>query len=242
MYDIIRAPVITEKATLASEHNQVMFRVPLDADQARDQGGGRGPVRRQGDGGQHDPRRRQDQALPGPAGPALRRQEGDRDAGRRLVDRRHHGNLSAHGTEDLQSDHARSQRQLVIVDRSELWKGKPVKALTEGHEQHGRPQQSRPHHHALARRRAQAALPHRRFQAPQVRRAGDGRAARIRSEPHRVHRADQVRGRRAGLHPGAAAAARRRQGGRRRAGRHQAGQRDAAAATCRSARSSTMSR
>src|SRR3546814_15746307 len=25
-----------------------------------------------------------------------------------------------------------SQRQLVIVDRSELWKGKPVKALTEG--------------------------------------------------------------------------------------------------------------
>ena len=25
-----------------------------------------------------------------------------------------------------------SQRQLVIVDRSGLWKGKPVKALTEG--------------------------------------------------------------------------------------------------------------
>ena len=25
-----------------------------------------------------------------------------------------------------------SQRQLVIVDRSELWKGKPLKALTEG--------------------------------------------------------------------------------------------------------------
>ena len=25
-----------------------------------------------------------------------------------------------------------SQRQLVIVDRSELWKGPPVKALTEG--------------------------------------------------------------------------------------------------------------
>jgi large subunit ribosomal protein L23 len=31
MYDIIRAPVITEKATNASEHNQVTFRVPLDA-------------------------------------------------------------------------------------------------------------------------------------------------------------------------------------------------------------------
>lgn len=31
MYDIIRAPVITEKATLVSEHNQVIFRVPMDA-------------------------------------------------------------------------------------------------------------------------------------------------------------------------------------------------------------------
>src|SRR3954451_12237079 len=31
MYDIIRAPVITEKATAASEHNQVVFRVALDA-------------------------------------------------------------------------------------------------------------------------------------------------------------------------------------------------------------------
>jgi len=31
MYDIIRAPVITEKSTLISEHNQVTFKVPLDA-------------------------------------------------------------------------------------------------------------------------------------------------------------------------------------------------------------------
>jgi large subunit ribosomal protein L23 len=31
MYDIIRAPVITEKATMGSEHNQVTFRVPLEA-------------------------------------------------------------------------------------------------------------------------------------------------------------------------------------------------------------------
>jgi large subunit ribosomal protein L23 len=32
MYDIVRAPVITEKATIVSEHNQVIFRVPLTAD------------------------------------------------------------------------------------------------------------------------------------------------------------------------------------------------------------------
>ena len=31
MYDIIRAPVITEKATMGSEHRQVTFKVPLDA-------------------------------------------------------------------------------------------------------------------------------------------------------------------------------------------------------------------
>jgi large subunit ribosomal protein L23 len=31
MYDIVHSPVITEKATNASEHNQVMFRVPLTA-------------------------------------------------------------------------------------------------------------------------------------------------------------------------------------------------------------------
>jgi large subunit ribosomal protein L23 len=32
MYDIVLAPVITEKASMMSEHNQVTFRVPLDAD------------------------------------------------------------------------------------------------------------------------------------------------------------------------------------------------------------------
>ncbi len=31
MYDLILAPVITEKSTMVSEHNQVVFRVPLTA-------------------------------------------------------------------------------------------------------------------------------------------------------------------------------------------------------------------
>jgi len=30
-FDIVRSPVITEKATMGSEHNQVTFRVPLNA-------------------------------------------------------------------------------------------------------------------------------------------------------------------------------------------------------------------
>ena len=31
MYALVRSPLITEKATMISEHNQVTFRVPLDA-------------------------------------------------------------------------------------------------------------------------------------------------------------------------------------------------------------------
>jgi large subunit ribosomal protein L23 len=31
MYQLIRSPIITEKATVITEHNQVTFRVPLDA-------------------------------------------------------------------------------------------------------------------------------------------------------------------------------------------------------------------
>ena len=31
MYDLVRAPMVTEKSTMASQHNQVVFRVPLDA-------------------------------------------------------------------------------------------------------------------------------------------------------------------------------------------------------------------
>lgn len=31
MFELIRRPVVTEKSTLGSQHNQVTFRVPLDA-------------------------------------------------------------------------------------------------------------------------------------------------------------------------------------------------------------------
>ena len=31
LYEVIRAPLVTEKSTMASEHNPVVFRVPLDA-------------------------------------------------------------------------------------------------------------------------------------------------------------------------------------------------------------------
>jgi large subunit ribosomal protein L23 len=31
MYDLIRSPMITEKASVVAEHNQVVFKVPMDA-------------------------------------------------------------------------------------------------------------------------------------------------------------------------------------------------------------------
>ena len=31
MYDVIRRPLVTEKSTMASEHNQVAFQVAMDA-------------------------------------------------------------------------------------------------------------------------------------------------------------------------------------------------------------------
>ena len=134
MYDIIRTPVITEKATNASEHNQVIFRVPLTATKREVKAAVEGlfdvkvtavnTIRVMG----------KVKAVSRPPGPALRCQKSDRNLGRRPEDRRDHRDLSretSNGTQDFQPDDP-SRRQLVIVDRSELWKGKPVKALTEG--------------------------------------------------------------------------------------------------------------
>ena len=95
---------------------------------------------------------------------------------------------------------------------------------------------------ALPRRRPQAALPHRRFQAAQVRRAGDGRAARIRSEPHRLHRAG------AATRTASSPTSWRRSGSRRATRWSPASASTSSramrcrCATSRSARSSTMSR
>ena len=43
------------------------------------------------------------------------------------------------------------QRGLVLIDRSELWKGRPVKSLTEGLTKKGGPEQHRTDHHARRR-------------------------------------------------------------------------------------------
>ena len=79
-----------------------------------------------------------------------------------------------------------SLRQLVIVDRSELYKGKPVKALTVGKsEKGGRNNTGR----ITVRFRGGGHKQTYRivdFKRAQARCRGQGRAAGIRSQPHRA--------------------------------------------------------
>ena len=84
------------------------------------------------------------------------------------------------------------QRQLVMVDRSSLYKGKPVKALTEGkHVQGGRNNTGRitVRFRGGGHKKAYRIVD---FKRAKIDMPGDRRAAGIRSEPHRLHRADQV--------------------------------------------------
>jgi large subunit ribosomal protein L2 len=72
------------------------------------------------------------------------------------------------------------RRQLVLVDRSELHKGRPEKALVEGLSKSGGRGGGGRIAVRFPRRRRQAPLSDHRFQAPQVRHARHGRAAGIR--------------------------------------------------------------
>ena len=103
-----------------------------------------------------------------------------------------------------------SQRHLVTVNRSELWKGKPVKALTEGlREKGGRNNSGR----ITMRRRGGGHK--QRYRIIDFKRTKDDAAAlveRLEYDPNRTaHRADQYRWRNV-VHPCAAAAARGRYG------------------------------
>src|SRR3546814_14007896 len=88
----------------------------------------------QGRGREHDRGEGQDQALEGQALQAFGREESDRDAGRGPGRDRHH-------QRDLRAEQmalknykptSPARRGLILVDKTQLWKGKPVKALTEG--------------------------------------------------------------------------------------------------------------
>ena len=91
-----------------------------------------------------------------------------------------------------------SLRQLVIVDRSELYKGKPLKTLTEGKSSSGGRNNTgritvrfRGGGHKQTYRIVD--FKRRKLECVEANRG----AARVRSEPHGVHRADPLCGRRA---------------------------------------------
>ena len=92
-----------------------------------------------------------------------------------------------------------------------------------------RPQRQRPRHRPPPRRRRQAALPQDRLQAPQGRRAGEGRDDRVRPEPQLLHRPAPLRRRREALHPRPSGALGRRHGPVRPGRRHHARARPGAA-------------
>ena len=104
-----------------------------------------------------------------------------------------------------------------------------------------RPQRQRPRHRPPPRRRRQAPLPADRLQAPQGRRAGQGRDDRVRPEPQLLHRPAALRRRREELHPRPGRDLGRRPGPVRPGRRHHGPATRWRCARCRPARSSTTS-
>src|SRR5258708_25621717 len=101
--------------------------------QAANQGSRRKAVRRQGEEREHAGAQGQDQGLPWPVRFPVGCEACDRDPRRGPPHRRHHRAIRRY-TMALKKFNPTTpgQRQLVMVDRSALYKGKPVKALTEG--------------------------------------------------------------------------------------------------------------
>ncbi len=134
-YDVILSPVITEKATKLTEANQVVFRVTLDAtkpaiakavaDLFKVKVKAVNTVRIKG----------KRKAFRGKPYTAKRLQESDRDARRGPPDR-HHDGIYKMALKQYKPT-TPGQRQLVLIDRSGLHKGGPVKALTEGQHRKG---------------------------------------------------------------------------------------------------------
>ena len=99
-YDVVLAPHITEKSTMVSEHNAVVFKVANGASKPEIKAAVEALFNVTVTKRQHDRHQGQDQEVEGHALQAVGLEESDRHAGRRPVDRHHERNLS-HGIESI---------------------------------------------------------------------------------------------------------------------------------------------
>ena len=92
------------------------------------------------------------------------------------------------------------RRAVVKMVHAHLYKGRPEASLLEPQIQNAGRNNNGHITIAPQGRWPQAPLPRRRLRAQQGRHSGEGRAHRVRPEPHRPHRAGVLRRRRAPLH------------------------------------------
>ena len=200
---------------------------------------GRGAaVQRQGRGGQRAEREGQEQDLPLPRRPPRRLAQSIRSPGRRPDDRRDGQGLRQRTMALMNFKPTSPGRRSMVARRPPpaCTRARPHARADREQAEDRRSQQQRPDHHPPHRWWPQAALSHDRFQARQGRHPRQGRAHRIRSEPHRAHRAAVLRRWRAPLHhraQGHDASATSSMSGRTRRSRSATRCR---CATCRSAR------
>ena len=245
---IILEPVVSREELRADRRRQVHVPGrrprPQDADPPR----GRGDLRRRRGRGADDQGALEAEA-PRPAQrPHPVVEEGDRPARAGRSDRAvrgRRGRASRMRLDDGESKDKADQPRAPLRDlpaaRGADRAPSRSKTLTEGKRKSGGRNVTRPRHRAPPRRRRQAPLPRDRLQAPQGRRAGEGRDDRVRPEPQLLHRPAALRRRREELHPRPAGRRGRRRGRVRRERRHPARQRAAAARDPDRHRSSTTS-
>ena len=189
-YETILSPLITEKATLLSEQNKVVFKVAHGLDQGRDRQRDRGAVQGPGRQGQHPDPKGQDQAFSWPSWTPHRRRKR-----RSSPSKRANPSTLRRGSKRWLlrtfNPTSPSRRELVLVDRSDLHKGRPEKSLVEGLTKSGGRGGGGRVAVRFPRRRRQAPLSHRRLQAPQIRCHRHGRAPGVRPQSHGLHRPDQ---------------------------------------------------
>ena len=156
LYDMIRRPIITEKATMASEHGGVVFEVAMDATKPQIKQAvealfnvkvksvntvvTKGKVKKfKGvPGKRRDVKKAYVTLVEGSTIDVTHRASEPRvqrrPPGRRLKLRpsgRPNGRQQDMALKTYKPT-TPGQRGLVLIDRSELWKGRPVKSLTEG--------------------------------------------------------------------------------------------------------------